>query len=162
MKNNVRILLGINSLLKLNERLLKDVCVKYNLSSVETDIISFLHNNPERDTAAEIVELRLLSKSCVSKAVESLMAQGYMSRVQDPSDRRKQHLKLTEQAIPVTEMIDRTHKKLYGILLSGFDSRDAEVFEVYMDRIFENIRAASGPDLNVQNKPKEKGGSCDE
>lgn len=162
MKNNTKILLGINRLLRLNERLLKDVCARYNLSSVETDIISFLHNNPERDTAADIVELRLLSKGCVSKAVESLMEQGYIIRTQDPSDRRRQHLKLTEQASPVTRMIDQSHRKLYGILLSGFDRQDTESFEMYMDRIFANIRAAAGTDINFDNHSEEKGGSIHE
>ena len=40
---------------------------------MEADIISFLKNNPGKDTAADIVELRMLSKGAVSKTVEALI-----------------------------------------------------------------------------------------
>ena len=49
------------------------VCRKVGISQMEFDILVFLHNNPGRDTARDIVALRGLPKSNVSQAVEVLM-----------------------------------------------------------------------------------------
>lgn len=64
----------------------------YRLTLIEATIISFLQNNPGKDTAADIVELRMLSKGNVSQAVESLMQKallrrepGYGGQKADPS-----------------------------------------------------------------------------
>ena len=45
---------------------------------MEIKIISFLYNNPEKDTAADIAELRMLPKRNISKAVESLIKKGFL------------------------------------------------------------------------------------
>ena len=63
--------------------MLKSVCLKYHLTIIEADIISFLQHNPGKDTAMDIVELRMLSKGAVSKAVESLIQKGILQRHPD-------------------------------------------------------------------------------
>ena len=153
MKRNTQFLLGINRMLKLHETMLKSVCGKYGLTVVETEIVSFLWNNPGKDTATDIVELRMLSKGCVSKAVESLIRKGCLIRTQDSSDRRIQHLQLTEKTASVTGEIDRLQEELWEILLSGFDSGEVSLFEQFMDRMFDNIRDASEltSSVSVQN-----------
>ena len=140
MQRSTRFLLVINRTLKLHETLLKEVCHKYGLSVVEAEVASFLHNNPGKDTAADIVELRMLSKGCVSKAVETLITRGYLSRTQDLEDRRRQHLSLTDQAGPITKDIEQIQKKLRSIVFAGFDEADLESFEKYTDKMYENIR----------------------
>ena len=44
----------------------KEVCQNYDLTQMEFDILMFLANNPQFDTAAEIVRIRKLTKSHVS------------------------------------------------------------------------------------------------
>lgn len=60
-------LMNIRQITKLHENMLKKICVKYDLSLIEANIISFLYNNPGKDTAGDIVELRMLSKGNVSQ-----------------------------------------------------------------------------------------------
>ena len=55
---------------KMHEQMLKELCRQYDLSLIEAKIIAFLHNNPTKDTAGDIVELRMLSKGNVSQAVD--------------------------------------------------------------------------------------------
>ena len=56
-------LTGIRRISKLHESMLKEyVCQEYGLTLAEATVISFLYNNPGRDTAADIVELRMLQK----------------------------------------------------------------------------------------------------
>ena len=54
--------MGLRSLFRLYDKMLKKVCTEHDLTVIEADIISFLQNNPGKDTAADIVELRGLSK----------------------------------------------------------------------------------------------------
>ena len=62
MGRTTELFIGLRSLFRLYDKMLKRVCTEHDLTLVEADIISFLRNNPEKDTAADIVELRMLSK----------------------------------------------------------------------------------------------------
>lgn len=62
--------------MKLQEQMLKNICETWQLTITEGKVISFLYNNPGKDTAADITELRMLSKGNVSQAVESLIQKG--------------------------------------------------------------------------------------
>lgn len=97
---------NIRRIIKLYDNMLKPVCDRYGLVPIEATIISFLFNNPGRDTAADIVELRMLSKSNVSQAVESLIQKSLLQRRQDKEDRRRIHLLLTPESKPITQEIE--------------------------------------------------------
>ena len=105
MSNISDFLISTRRMIKLHENMLREIGQAYDLSLTEAIIISFLHNNPGRDTAADIVELRMLQKSNVSLAVETLYQRGYLERNKDAADRRKIHLRLTDQADPVLSLI---------------------------------------------------------
>ena len=94
MTKSTELWMGLRSLLRLYDKMLKQVCTEHDLTVIEADIISFLQNNPGKDTAADIVELRLLSKGAVSKAVESLIQKSLLERIPDTEDRRRIHLKI--------------------------------------------------------------------
>ena len=63
MSTSTELFMGIRSLFRLYDKMLKTVCTEHNLTIIEADVISFLQNNPEKDTAADIVELRMLSRN---------------------------------------------------------------------------------------------------
>ena len=58
-------------IIKLYESMLRTICEQYQLTLIEATILSFLYNNPGIDTAADIAELRMLSKGNVSLAVRA-------------------------------------------------------------------------------------------
>lgn len=49
------------------------VCDRYELTQMEYDILMFLHNNPQNNTAAEIVKIRKSTKSHVSTSLKTLV-----------------------------------------------------------------------------------------
>ncbi len=71
MYNFTEFWMGIQRMVRLYEKMMREVCDGYRLSMVEVDIIAFLKNNPQKDTAADIVELRMLSKAAVSKGADA-------------------------------------------------------------------------------------------
>lgn len=119
--------------------------MKYDLSLIEADVISFLRNNPQKDTAADIVELRMLSKGAVSKAVEVLVQRSLLERIPDGKDRRKIHLRLKPEANPITENIDEVRAEFLDTILEGFSKEEVEMQVSLNQRLFENtMRAMEG------------------
>lgn len=55
MARTTDFLVTIRRIIKLYDNMLKGVCQQYQLSLIEANIISFLYNNPGKDTAREIL-----------------------------------------------------------------------------------------------------------
>lgn len=142
MRKTTEVFMGLRSLFRLYDKMLKRVCTEHELTVVEADIISFLQNNPEKDTAADIVELRGLSKGAVSKAVECLIQKSLLERIPDTADRRKIHLKIMPAAGPVTESINEVREEVVDTVLEGFTKEELEMQNQFLGRLFENTKRA--------------------
>ena len=140
--HHTRLLIGFRRMIKLHETMLKDVCQKYQLTLIEASIISFLHNNPGKDTAADIVDLRQLSKGNVSQAVESLIQKSLLNREADRQDRRKMHLFLREEAEPVVLEIDQMQNQYSQEMFAGLSEEEWKQFQEINDKIMENVTNA--------------------
>ncbi len=139
-------LFNISRIVKLHESMLKSVCEEYNLTLIEAKVISFLHNNPGKDTAADIAELRMLQKSNVSQAVEILFQKSMISREQDKSDRRKIHLSLTPNSAPIVRSIDDLWEKFKKEIFMGISDEELESFENVNNKMQKNIIRIMGKD----------------
>lgn len=114
--------------------------MKHRLSHIEIAIIGFLYNNPERDTAADIVERRMLPKGNVSAGVETLVQKGLLMRRQDQTDRRKIHLSLLEKAVPIVQEIEEINKKFRRQIFKNLSNDDLKTYEKTTDFILENLK----------------------
>ena len=139
-------LFNISRIVKLHESMLKSVCEEYNLTLIEAKVISFLHNNPGKDTAADIAELRMLQKSNVSQAVEILFQKSMIKREQDKSDRRKIHLSLTPDSAPIVRSIDDLWEKFKKEIFMGISDEELESFENVNNKMQKNIIRIMGKD----------------
>ncbi len=126
-------------IMKFHELMLKEICQEYRLTLVEATIVSFLYNNPGKDTAGDIAELRMLQKGNVSTAVELLYQKNLISRIPDRADRRKIHLVLTEKAAPLVQSVDRMQNEFEQALLSGMTLEDQKIFWQANRKMRENI-----------------------
>ncbi len=142
MRNATEFWQGLRGMLKLYEKMLKRVCTVHDLAVTEADILGFLKNNPEKDTAADISELKMLSKGAVSKAVDSLIGKGLLSREQDKQDRRKIHLKITPEAASVIKDITKVQNDYWDIMFEGFSEEEYRTYEKLRSRHFENVKRA--------------------
>ncbi|WP_317347332.1 MarR family transcriptional regulator [Blautia argi] len=124
---------------KLYEQYLERIRGKYGLSQIEITIIGFLYNNPGKDTAAEIVELRMLPKGNVSQGVELLVKKGFLRRNTDRTDRRKVHLSLEETAIPLCNEIEKVNQSFKEQLLQGLTQQEKEAYEKINRQLMKNI-----------------------
>ena len=140
MSRTTSILMGVRSMMKLYESMLKEVCEEYQLAQIEVTIISFLYNNPGKDTAGDIAELRMLSKGNVSQAVENLIQKSLIQRIPDESDRRKIHLSLLSAAAPITERIQLVEIAFRQEMFRGFSAEERQTFDGLFDRIMDNTK----------------------
>lgn len=142
MSSATDFLSNIRQIIKLHEIMLKEICEVYHLTLSEAAIISFLHNNPGKDTAADIVELRGLKKSNVSPAVETLYQKNLLDRRQDKEDRRKIHLSLTRHARPIADDVERISKEFHKEVFSGLTQEEIDAFYRINRKVRENTRTA--------------------
>ena len=105
MNHHTETLETIRWIIKYYEKLMKETGNSFNLSQMEINILSFLYYNPTKDTASDIVELRMLPKGNVSQGVEKLIQKDLLTRETDKSDRRKVHLFLTKKTINILKDI---------------------------------------------------------
>ena len=136
-------LTGIRRISKLHESMLKTyVCQEYGLTLAEATVISFLYNNPGRDTAADIVELRMLQKGNVSQSVETLAQKDLVKRSQDAGDRRKIHLSLTEESEPIVRTVEEVNRRFQATVFDGITQEEMEIFSAINLKIMKNAQCA--------------------
>lgn len=129
-------------IVRLNEKIIGEVSREYGINTTELCILIFLANNPQYDTAREIVEYRMLTKSRVSKAVDSLVRQGYLTTREDETDRRIIHLVLEEKANTVIDLGLQAQRYMINMICRGISEDDMESYCRIHDRMIENTREA--------------------
>lgn len=117
----------------------EEMRARFGLSQSEADVLMFLFNNPECDTAREVEALRGLNKSVVSAALERLGRRGYVGRREDEQDRRVVHLTLTNAAREAAEMGLAAQRAFGERLLTGFSAAERTQLEAYFGRIRRNL-----------------------
>ena len=134
---------GVRLITKLHDRCLQSICREYGLTRMEATIITFLKNNPGLDTAADLVELRIIKKSHVSQGVESLIQKSLLARTADPADRRRVHLALLPDSAPITASIDQIQARFMDEVFQGFTREEQALFFSMNQRIMDNVRQAA-------------------
>jgi DNA-binding MarR family transcriptional regulator len=130
--------MNLRHVIKLYEKCERAVCDKYGLTQTEVDVIAFLFNNPGRDTASEIVEIRMLPKANISQAVESLICKKLLLRSRDTRDRRRIHLTLTEKAVNIIPDIQKARQCFYDVLFREFTNSERQLYVKMSRRISKN------------------------
>jgi len=121
-------------------KLLEPLCKSYGLTIMELNILIFFAENPQYDTAAEIVKIRSFTKSHVSISVRALVERGLLASTQRESDRRNIELHLTELAVPIVEEARKTHEYMMKVLFTGFTKEEKTQLLNMIARIDDNIR----------------------
>ena len=127
---------------KLYSLLLLPLLDQHRLTQLEADILLFLANNPEYDTARDIVEIRHLAKSHVSMGVDSLAERGFLQRLRLDGNRKTIHLRLTDAALPIVEQGRAIQHTYAGLIFDGFSEAERQELFRLLDRVSENVDAA--------------------
>lgn len=118
------------------------VLEQYQLTQIELDVLLFLSHHPEQDTAKDIVEIRRLTKSHVSAAVEGLVQRQYLQRLRRPDNKKLIHLMLLPDAAPAVQAGQTQQRAFFQTLKKGFDPQELQVLNAMLKRIGDNAQEA--------------------
>ena len=119
--------------------MLEPVCRRYDLTRNELDVLLFLANNPDFDRAADIVNIRQISKSHVSLSVGNLEQRELLIREFDPEDRRTAHLKLTDAARAIAAEGADCQEDFFRRIFTGLSREDLALWRSLLERVCDNI-----------------------
>lgn len=120
------------------EMLTRKVCEKYQLTQMEYDILIFLHNNPQHNTAAEIVKIRKSTKSHVSSSLKNLENRGLVERIQSADNKKHIEIVLLEKAVPIIEDGIKVQKEFAKTLLQGLSEEEKRICVEVFNKICKN------------------------
>lgn len=127
---------------ELYERCMKPVSQAYSMTAMELSVLLFLANNPEYDTATDIVEKRHLTKSHVSISVRSLEERGFLKKEYRNGDHRTVHLVLLPDCEEAVRDGKKAQAEFLDLLLKGFTKEQFEDFQNYIQKMSLNVSEA--------------------
>lgn len=119
----------------------KQIMERFSLSAAEVDVLMFIANNPEYNTAAQVSKIRMIPKSHVSLAVSLLFEKGLLAK----SDSRKKSIQLfpTETASEIIDFGRKMQDDFQEALFSGFSAQEKAVYEFLHEKMRKNLENKS-------------------
>jgi MarR family transcriptional regulator, transcriptional regulator for hemolysin len=113
-----------------------------NLSSAEGNILLHLLTQGHEMGQEQLVEQLDISKPAVSRALDSLEKKGFVTREQDPDDRRVHRVRLTDQAREIGPAVEQAYNQLYALAMQGISQEELDNFVKLFSRMSENFMRA--------------------
>ena len=118
----------------------KPICERNNLTQMEYDILMFLSEHPDMDTAADITRERKFTKSHVSSAIHMLKLKGLIHR-RDTESRRNIHIRLTEKASDIVATGMEAQQEFLRRIFQGFSQEELDSCIAFFHRLCDNASA---------------------
>ena len=123
------------------ESLTRSVCGKYDLTQMEYDILMFLHNNPQHNTAADIVKIRKSTKSHVSTSLKTLENKGLVERKQSKENKKHIEIVILNKAESIIEDGMKAQKEFAKNVLDGLTEEEKYMCMAVFNKICANADA---------------------
>lgn len=120
------------------ETITHSVCDKYNLTQMEYDILMFLHNYPEYNTAADIVKIRKSTKSHVSTSLKLLEEKGLVEKKQSENNKKRIEIYLLDSAKEIVKEGLNAQKEFAHGMLHGLTEDEIAVCKTVFGKICNN------------------------
>ena len=101
-----------------------EVMARFALTAAEVDVLLFLANNPQYDTAAQIARVRRIPKSHVSISVAALAERGLLQKSYADGNRKTVHLALTDAAAPAAAFGREKQEEFFRRMFAGFSPEE--------------------------------------
>ena len=112
------------------------------VGTAEIDLIHALRHNPGC-TQAALAELLHADKAAIARRTKNLEAKGFLTRQDDPNDRRSQLLFPTEKAEAMRSSKAEIESAFYEYLTSHLSEAEAETFAALLNRLYLASKAES-------------------
>lgn len=113
---------------------------RFDLTIPAWRVMAILGRFPDL-SAADLVEQTAMDKVAISRAVSSLFKNDYISRSEDPSDRRRQVLNLTELGREVYERIVPLAQQYENDLMSSLSAEERQQLDSIIEKLMDRAQA---------------------
>ena len=103
------------------------------------EIVVYLANCGEEDTARDIANTNMFTKGHISQSVKRLSDMNFINVEQDEKDMRVQHLKLTENVKPLLDELLAQKTKIQQCVFAGITESESKVMDKVLKKICNNI-----------------------
>ena len=122
------------------KNMISPVYEKYRLTYMEFTVLMFLANNPQYDTATQIVRYRHLAKSHVSISIRSLQERGLILGEHKGGNHRTIHLSVAGKATDIIAAGRAAQNKFCEIVFAGFSKKEMEKLQQFTEQVNRNIK----------------------
>jgi len=122
------------------KNMISPVYEKYRLTYMEFTVLMFLANNPQYDTATQIVRYRHLAKSHVSISIRSLQERGLILGEHKGGNHRTIHLSVADKAKDIIADGRAAQSKFCEIIFAGFSREEVEMLQQFTEQVNRNIK----------------------
>lgn len=123
------------------------VCRKYRINQTNLDILLFLGQHPDYNTARDICEIRGAKTGIVSVAVEQLIQKGFLERRADEKDHRIQRLFLTPEAGEVVAEGKSVCAGVRDRVCAGITAEEMAVLDGIIKKLAQNLEKGDQEEL---------------
>lgn len=119
---------------------IKRMAEPYEFNRGELPILARLIKKGDGVTQKEIMGDLPVSKSTMSKTINNLVQKGYLSKEEDPRDRRATRIYLTGKGEEVRDTIREIEREVEKRMLKGLDESEREELTGYLEKLLKNLK----------------------
>lgn len=132
---------------------------KLGLREIGQPTLLFILNDLKRDgvrcTQKELAELMERSPSTITISINSLEKRGYIRRVVDEQDKRRNQVEITDQGVVAAERCRRVFEDLDRAMFDSFSPEERQRLAQVFNRISANLMRAAGVAIDESGECKE-------
>ncbi|MEE0474459.1 MAG: MarR family transcriptional regulator [Holdemanella biformis] len=118
---------------------IKDSFQEFNFLPNEISILIILKNNSTITTSTELKVVLGVSKTLISRSVDSLEKKGLIRICIDEKDTRVHHLKLTQECQPILKIIDEEIGKINKTLFYDVSVEEMKSLKQTMNKLQKRV-----------------------
>lgn len=124
---------------KLYDNSFDDLRIKYGLTMNEIMFLLYLDKNKADNTASEIVENLVTTKSHISKSIDSLAKRNIIIRIQDELDKKIIRLYISDTANDLLYDLRTREEIINRTITKGIPKDDLENFNRVLEQMKKNV-----------------------
>ena len=137
MKENINVIVHFSYIIKTYWHFIQESMKDSPFSPNEMNLMLFLANN-KADTAIDFVKETGMSKSLLTRSVDSLMEQSYIRKEPDQEDKRFIHLKLTEKGEEIAMILRTLRSDFIDKLTDNIPQEEFLAFQETLEKMKQN------------------------
>ena len=114
---------------------------QYDLNQTEFDLLMFLANNPDKNTARDACRIRGIKKGLVSVTADSLLRRGLITRTADADDRRLARLIPTDASAPIVSAGREVQAAFFRAVTSCLTKDELETYIALTQKLVAHVGA---------------------